>query len=210
VYSNQTIARSIFTAVLAATSLALTGCGKVIEPMPAPAAAQFSNYELTSGINSSDIFIHLLQMDLSTKNKADPPPGIQLTVEIDALPDGTLGRCTPSEEAVYTTVLTETRPTRDAANIGKVRFELLHQERGQIGKYAMCYAVHTKGGGWRWNFEKRYLVIDTQPSGGLDPIGNGHIEFQINANNIDLIAFLPAQGSANIAKVNYTAAPATP
>ncbi|AKV04462.1 hypothetical protein AKJ09_11125 [Labilithrix luteola] len=70
-----------------------------------------------------------------------------------------------------------------------------------------CFAVHTKGGGWTWHWNKVPIVIDYGQPDVVAP-GAGHFEFDIKTDNVDLVAIsLVKDAGMSLTKVTYTAIP---
>jgi hypothetical protein len=186
-----------FVAIVCA--ITLLACGRVqdVAPAPAPTATLPSNGEQTysiSGPTSFAVSYHLnvvgLDFSSSVRILADGEryPGKDYGQIYSEFPEYEK-RCDPTLEKEVSALADTIHHPVDTGTVNSVRIDI-KTSGGAPGKdWSLCYGVHIRGGGWKWNFALVPIVVDSGiPDEVLSPPGEGHYTMNANTENVDGVA----------------------
>jgi hypothetical protein len=129
--------------------------------------------------------------------------------QIDEIRKQAAAPCDPALESAYNAILANDTYPVDVGYVGSVRLDMVTSHGAPQEGSSFCYAVHTKGGAWKWNFTRVPVIVDSgTPRDNLGPPGSGHVEFDVKTANVDLLVFMLDRDSLLLTKVTYTAIPA--
>jgi hypothetical protein len=73
----------------------------------------------------------------------------------------------------------------------------------------MCFGVHTRRGGWTWQWTPVAIVIDRGTQDVSGQPGAGHFDLDVRTADVDLIALTMGAGGDPLTSVTYTAIPSS-
>jgi hypothetical protein len=219
-FSTQTVKYFSFL-VAVATSIAACGDTVTTPQGPAPTASATAtapqkrtmNVTMNLGFDKSTAFAFALDFS-SNKSTVEGRlvspgrPNAPVVLPTDFL-DAFAGYCSTQDSNKYVAAFASAYKPLDSAQISKVRVDVEANGGPPKGDIELCYAIHTKAGGWARGAANARIVVDsTGPSGGLEPPGKGHFDLPIGAADVDMLLLVSDSASLCILKtLSYDAIP---
>ncbi len=198
--------------VLLMMGVVLTACERSQEAAPTPLAtmsiapAKERVLVVESQRDSIDHgSIVVFALDFASEKRTTAPGDRQID-SVHPLP-GDMTGCVPDNEAAYVAAMGEDLRPKDTGYVGTVRMDLFNASHAPSASSTLCYAVHTRGGGWSWRFTKTPIVVDYGASSFDGKPGGGHFDVDVKTADVDLIAFTMGYGGDALRRVTYTAIP---
>jgi hypothetical protein len=187
--------------------VALGGCAPVQETSSqrSPLSTE-QTFVVTSQRDSIDHgSVVVFALDFSSRRRVIGVGDRQID-SVHPLP-GNIAGCARENEAAYVAAMGSDLRPKDSGYVGAVTVELSNGTRAPEAASTMCFAVHTRGGGWTWNWTPVPIIIDRGSPDFTGQPGVGHFDLDVRTADVDLIALTMGYGGEALTSVTYTAIP---
>jgi hypothetical protein len=205
-YSNSTLVSRF--GCLAVIGGAIAGCGSPDAPAATTAGALATEQVFVVDSHRDSIdhgSVVVFALDFSTRRRETVAGDPQLD-SVHPLP-GSMTGCGPENEEASVAAMGSDLHPRDSGYVGTVSVELSSATHAPDPASTMCFAVHTRGGRWTWQWRTVPITIDYGSPEFTGQPGAGHFDLDVSTDDVDLIAFTMGYGREALTRVTYSAIP---